>query len=104
MVFIDILLEMIILTMNVGNWFRYGQQPELFKSTWIHFVTYIRSKLESNANSVAFIWSPNSGNGYPYRGGQFENAFTKTLTDTSDPYSDYYPGDDYVDCKFFISF
>ena len=77
MVLIETLRAMIMLTMFIGNWFRYGQQPELFKSAWIHFVTYICSKLGSKVNDVAFVWSPKSGNGYPYRGGQFESDYTR---------------------------
>ncbi|KAJ3417393.1 hypothetical protein HDV05_004858 [Chytridiales sp. JEL 0842] len=81
-----------------GNWFRYGQQPDLFKATWRMVVTHIRSRLGANARRVAFIWAPNSGNGYPFPGGVFENkTWTATLNSTSDPYSPYYPGDDVVD-------
>ncbi|KAJ3110498.1 hypothetical protein HDU96_006523 [Phlyctochytrium bullatum] len=90
-----------------GNWFAYGQQPDLFKSHWRHFVTYLRDKVVTlvpgasrteTLNSFAFIWAPNSGNGYPFRGGKYENkSFTDTLTEKSDPYTPYYPGDDVVD-------
>jgi hypothetical protein len=81
-----------------GNWFAYGQQPEKFKAHWIRVVTFIRNGLGTNSSQVGFIWAPNSGNGYPFRGGLFENkTYTATLNNTSDPYTPYYPGDAYVD-------
>jgi hypothetical protein len=81
-----------------GNWFAYGQQPEKFREHWIRVVKFIRSSLGSNATMVSFIWAPNSSNGYPFYGGQFQNdTFMATLSKKSDPFSIYYPGDDYVD-------
>ncbi|KAJ3304683.1 hypothetical protein HDU76_005144, partial [Blyttiomyces sp. JEL0837] len=81
-----------------GNWFRYGQQPEKFIANWRHVVTTMRSYLGPDSSRVAFVWAPNSGNGYPFHGGRFENvSFTSGLNVTSDPYSIYYPGDEYVD-------
>ncbi|KAI9346460.1 glycoside hydrolase superfamily [Obelidium mucronatum] len=98
-----------------GNWFNYGQDPASFISTWIRCITAWRNTLGANAKNVAFIWSPNSGNGYPYPGGiswpnpnstaQFDIDRIKLL-DTNkngkldpldDPYAPYYPGDEYVD-------
>ena len=56
------------------------------------------------------IWAPNSGNGYPFVGGPHSininsSEYDSTL-DTNgdgkfdhddDPYTPYYPGDEYVD-------
>ncbi|KAJ3023828.1 hypothetical protein HKX48_000516 [Thoreauomyces humboldtii] len=90
-----------------GDWFQYGQKPTDFKAAWINFVTKIRT-ITQNSPSVAFLWAPNSANGYPYVGGEF-SAFNTSLAvelDTNqngvldakdDPYSPYYPGDQYVD-------
>lgn len=81
-----------------GNWFAYGQQPEKFVTHWRYVVTHIRKGLGDLSSKVAMIWAPNSGNGYPFLGGKFENkTFTATLNPQSDPYGVYYPGDDYVD-------
>jgi beta-mannanase len=63
-------------------------------------VLHVRSRLGANAKRVAFIWAPNSANGYPFPGGAYANEYTVSLNSTSDPYSPYYPGDDVVDCKF----
>lgn len=96
-----------------GNWFNYGQDPQVFKDTWIRCITYWRKELKSNIDKVAFIWAPNSGNGYPYPGGLSapnpdnpNDAPRLALLDTNgngkfdsedDPYYPYYPGDEYVD-------
>jgi beta-mannanase len=47
-----------------GNWFAYGQQPEKFVTHWRRVVTFIKNGLGSNSSHVAFIWAPNSANGY----------------------------------------
>jgi hypothetical protein len=51
-----------------GSWFRYGQQPTAFKREWIRLVTAVRTATSANPKSVAFLWSPNDGSGYPYSG------------------------------------
>ncbi|KAJ3030254.1 UNVERIFIED_CONTAM: hypothetical protein HDU68_009651 [Siphonaria sp. JEL0065] len=98
-----------------GSWFQYGQDPIGFVAAWRRCITYWRKALGANADKVAFIWSPNSGNGYPYPGQPYSINTTgtdaKTLAnlkvlDTNgdgkvdgkdDPYTPYYPGDEYVD-------
>ncbi|ORY29901.1 glycoside hydrolase [Rhizoclosmatium globosum] len=98
-----------------GNWFSYGQDPAGFISTWQRCIKYWRTALGSNVNKVAFVWSPNSGNGYPYPGGESwpnPNSTAKFdldrigLMDTNrngkldpldNPYIPFYPGDEYVD-------
>ncbi|KAI8850361.1 glycoside hydrolase superfamily [Chytridium lagenaria] len=82
-----------------GNWFAYGQQPERFISHWRRVIPMMKARIgAAGAENVNFIWAPNSGNGYPFRGGKYENlTLTATLDQFSDPYTIYYPGDDYVD-------
>jgi hypothetical protein len=60
--------------------------------------------------SVAFLWAPNSGNGYPFPNGPHSvtitsPSFDKELdtngdglyNDLDDPYSPFFPGDEWVD-------
>ncbi|KAJ3127806.1 hypothetical protein HK100_009543 [Physocladia obscura] len=105
-----------------GSWFPYGQDPIGFISAWIRCITYWRNALGSNASKVAFIWSPNSGNGYPYPDETYSfdanntspaNLANLKVLDTNnngkldaedDPYLPYYPGDDYVDWTNLMTF
>ncbi|KAJ3154470.1 hypothetical protein HK101_001616 [Irineochytrium annulatum] len=107
-----------------GDWFVYGQDPAAFIAGFRHFVTYMRTAVgEQNVGSVAFIWAPNSGNGYPFGGGDFAANPTwiggeppkpqteamrartlaldtngdQNLTIADDPFYPYYPGDEFVD-------
>jgi hypothetical protein len=91
-----------------GSWFRYGQQPRAFIQSWRKVVDAIRSAIKSR-DLVAFIWAPNSANGYPFAGNTFSarnDSADIDLMDTNgnggldagdDPYTPFYPGDDYVD-------
>jgi hypothetical protein len=47
-----------------GNWNFYGQQPARYVELWRRIVTSVRAK----APEVAFLWSPSTGEGYPYGG------------------------------------
>jgi beta-mannanase len=92
-----------------GNWFPYGYQPTLFKSTWIRMATTVR-KL---APKVALVWAPNYSSGYPF--GRVGPPAPKELLpedlellDTNkdgkvgwedDPFTAYFPGSEHVDCK-----
>jgi hypothetical protein len=104
-----------------GSWFSYGQQPTTFKKSWIAMVTHVREVTKDHADSVAFLWAPNSGMGYPFKNNLFsvsmnatENIGKKEIEgrtfdmdldtnqdglydDKDDPFSPYFPGDDYVD-------
>ncbi|KAJ3133537.1 hypothetical protein HK101_004449, partial [Irineochytrium annulatum] len=97
-----------------GNWFPYGQDPVPFIASWRYVIPYLRNHVGPDlAQHLAFIWAPNSGNGYPYPGGAFfpngtsvsEQARLKemdtngdgVLTLADDPYLPFYPGDDVVD-------
>lgn len=93
---------------NAGNWFPYGQQPIGFLNSWKRVVTHVRAAT-NNSDKVAFIWSPNSGNGYPFPGGKYSAVLGSedykimdsnnngTVDGTDDPYSVFYPGDEWVD-------
>ena len=68
----------------------------------------VRNATAGHSENVAFMWAPNTGQGYPYQG---YGLITTTTADIAildingdgkvnegdDPYSPYYPGDDYVD-------
>ena len=89
-----------------GNWFAWGQDPIAFKASYIKVVNFVRNYVGPNlAMNLAFVWAPMAGDGYPY--GQDSNYINKfPMLDTNkdgvfntldDPYSPYYPGDQYVD-------
>ncbi|ORY29262.1 glycoside hydrolase, partial [Rhizoclosmatium globosum] len=102
-----------------GSWFPYGQRPEEFKKSWIYCINYWRKELGDDKSKVAFIWAPNSGNGYPFpkdpeskdefygpdlttpegrlRMQQMDTNGNGGLDEDDDPYLPYYPGDAYVD-------
>ncbi|KAI8824315.1 glycoside hydrolase superfamily [Fimicolochytrium jonesii] len=92
-----------------GNWFAYGQHPAAFVAGWKHFVGTLRNMI-TDKTRVAFIWAPNSSNGYPFLGGRYNttesNPAVLQQLDTNkdgkydewdDPYSPFYPGDEWVD-------
>ena len=72
-----------------GSWYPWGQQPDLYVSKFREFASVIRTR----APGVAMAWTPNQGWGYPWRDCPY---FNPTMS-PGDPYSPYYPGDDYVD-------
>ncbi|RKP02712.1 hypothetical protein CXG81DRAFT_24677 [Caulochytrium protostelioides] len=88
-----------------GNWFKYGMQPTKFVEHYRRVVTAVRAA----APEVAHIWGPNSPNGYPWIGGKYApepGSPDFQLLDTNhngkldiddDPFTPYYPGDEYVD-------
>ncbi|KAJ3412550.1 hypothetical protein HDV05_000584 [Chytridiales sp. JEL 0842] len=100
-----------------GTWFPYGQDPAKFKASWIRVITFLRNALGADLTKrVAFIWAPNSGNGYPYplpppegwspvnttaegqaRIRDMDTNGNGILDGLDDPYQPYYPGDQYVD-------
>lgn len=94
-----------------GAWFAYGQQPTAFLASWKRVVGAIRTALARNVtHNVAFIWAPNSGNGYPFPNDHFSALPGTTRWDPAldtnkdgifdindDPYTPFYPGDDWVD-------
>ena len=63
----------------------------------------------NNSKNLALIWAPNSGNGYPFLRAPccpIANTTDLRLMDTNnngtvdgfdDPYTPYYPGDEWVD-------
>jgi hypothetical protein len=62
--------------------------------------------VKSKAPKVAIVWAPNLGPGYPYGGRKDLSAEDLAVMDTNkngtldrmdDPYTPYWPGDDYVD-------
>ncbi|KAJ3032011.1 hypothetical protein HDV00_008013, partial [Rhizophlyctis rosea] len=87
-----------------GNWLTtYGQQPIKFRNAFATMATYVHSL----TNLTAMVWSPNIGTGYPYSGDSPASPAELTqILDTNnngrldngdDPYTPYYPGDQYVD-------
>ncbi|KAJ3208487.1 hypothetical protein HDU67_006699 [Dinochytrium kinnereticum] len=94
-----------------GTWFFYGQDPEKFKAAWRRAVDIILGVIGPEfRDEIALIWAPNSGNGYPWRSGiasprdnndpriPFLDTDGNGILDNRDnPYTPFYPGDDYVD-------
>ncbi|KAJ3049910.1 hypothetical protein HK097_009102 [Rhizophlyctis rosea] len=91
-----------------GGWFRYGQQPTKFLASWKKVTDIVRAAV-TDKHLFAVVWAPNASNGYPFAGGEYSVHNTSAdwsildtngdglLTADDDPYSPYYPGDDYVD-------
>ncbi|KAI8897269.1 glycoside hydrolase superfamily, partial [Globomyces pollinis-pini] len=88
-----------------GCWFKYGQQPAKFVTHYRKVVDTIRTAAGKYSDNIAFVWGPNSANGYPFQC-EVNYGVNDTLLDTNgngrldnldDPYTPYYPGDDYVD-------
>jgi hypothetical protein len=91
-----------------GSWFRYGQQPKAFLRNWRKLYDDVKNASGSSKDNAAFLWSPNDGSGYPFTNyGIIEIAAADVPdldTDRNgrvafgdDPYSPYFPGDEYVD-------
>ncbi|KAJ3209887.1 hypothetical protein HDU67_005830 [Dinochytrium kinnereticum] len=95
-----------------GSWFIYGQKPRAFIAAWRRAFNVLNAKIgPQNRNMIAYLWAPNSGNGYPYYNQTFSVNPTaipedrieidtngdKVLNLEDDPYSPFYPGDEYVD-------
>jgi len=91
-----------------GAWFTYGQKPTEFINSWKKFVGTIRDA--AGKDNVAFIWAPNSANGYPFKKNvfsqevgmpTFDNALDTNkdgvYDDKDDPFTPFYPGDEWVD-------
>lgn len=88
-----------------GSWYVWGQQPTLFIKKFIEFAGIIHA----SAPNVAMVWTPNQGWGYPWAGGEYSVTPISSdysvldtnddgiVSDQDDPYSPYYPGNDYVD-------
>ena len=94
-----------------GGWFRYGQQPTAAIASWKRVVDGVRNVV-TDRSRYAFLWAPNASNGYPFTGGEYSttkasaSAADFAALDTNkngefdaldDPYTPFYPGDDYVD-------
>lgn len=84
-----------------GSWFAYGQQPTAFVESWKRVYRAIKHP------GVYFLWAPNSGTGYPFPNNIYSvSTIFDPVLDTNrdnlfdmkdDPYSPYYPGDEFVD-------
>ncbi|KAI8840257.1 hypothetical protein BC829DRAFT_356165, partial [Chytridium lagenaria] len=94
-----------------GSWFNFGQDPVGFIASWRRAYTLINARIgTNNRQNLAYVWAPNSGNGYPYRGGISSptgpsDARFSVLDTNGDgvfdgednAYTPYYPGDEWVD-------
>ncbi|KAF6251904.1 glycoside hydrolase superfamily [Scenedesmus sp. NREL 46B-D3] len=95
-----------------GSWYPWCQQPSLYRRTFA-LVSWAVTRL---ATRSTMLWAPNEGGGYPFAGGQFQLKCNETELKTvgsecaqldttkdgvvnmgDDPYTPYYPGDDWVD-------
>ncbi|KAJ3108334.1 hypothetical protein HDU97_001459 [Phlyctochytrium planicorne] len=96
-----------------GYWFEYGLDPEGFIKAWKQTYDIINKVIGTeNRQNIAYVWAPNSGNGYPFNDPDGLHLPTSTadprfkLFDTNNDnkidrddnaYTPYYPGDNVVD-------
>jgi len=88
-----------------GGWYIWGHTPSLYRSTYAR----VADAVHKNCPRTAMVWAPNNGEGYPMGGGQYtpsrgDPRFAEMDTNgdgvinrDDDPYTPYYPGDEYVD-------
>ena len=89
-----------------GDWTYYGLQPIEFKLGFQRLAQAIRKK----TNLTAMVWGPNLGINYPFQNGgmtlpanntanfrELDSNNDGVIDFRDDPYTPYYPGDDYVD-------
>lgn len=88
-----------------GSWYAWGQDPGAYIAAFRRVAGAVRER----APGVAMLWAPNTGMGYPFRGGRHGAAAGSpaaaaldtdddgSLTAADDPYAPYWPGDDAVD-------
>ena len=88
-----------------GSWYPWSQQPESYKRAF----RTVAESVHARAPQTAMMWAPNYGGGYPFDGGLYrappasddfktlDTSGDGKLDMTDDPYSPYYPGDEYVD-------
>ncbi|KAA1088852.1 hypothetical protein PGTUg99_032464 [Puccinia graminis f. sp. tritici] len=86
-----------------GQWNPYGFQPTKFLALWRRMYSLVKAA----APRVAVVWAPNTPQSYPY--GQLSSSLSPEdlalldtdhdgkVSNTDDPFSPYYPGDDQVD-------
>jgi hypothetical protein len=91
-----------------GSWFRYGQQPRAFLQNWRKLYDDVKTAAGTSRDNIAFLWSPNDGSGYPFTNYGIIQIAPADVPDLDtnkdgrvafgdDPYSPYFPGDEYVD-------
>jgi len=85
-----------------GNWNIYGLQPLRFVQVWREMHDAIRAIVPT----VAFVWAPNTAQGYPYSMPFPSNATEAAALDTDNngqftfqdsAFAPYWPGPEYVD-------
>ncbi|KAL0052543.1 hypothetical protein WJX82_003619 [Trebouxia sp. C0006] len=88
-----------------GSWYPWGFDSCKFVEVWRYFVEIIRGR----TCRTVFMWAPADGGGYPFAGGNYSviNGTTEWhALDTNDdgwvdmyddPYTPFYPGDQWVD-------
>lgn len=87
---------------NNGNWNEFGQQPSKYIQLWERVYKLVKQ----GTKKTALVWSPSFGTGYPYGGRpdispddlkRLDTNGNGVLDKGDDPYSPYYPGDEFVD-------
>ena len=88
-----------------GSWYPWGQDPVAYVAAFRTVAAAVHRAAPGNA----MLWAPNSGDGYPFTGGQYgarpgTSAFSALdtdhdgrLTGSDDPYAPYWPGAAAVD-------
>ncbi|KAI8852951.1 glycoside hydrolase superfamily [Chytridium lagenaria] len=90
-----------------GPWLGYGGRPATYIPHFRSVVTTVRRILGPEfSQRIAMVWAPNSCNGYPFGGATNVSKEDFDLLDTNkdgkldggdNPFSPFYPGDEYVD-------
>jgi hypothetical protein len=86
-----------------GNWYPYGQRPALYREHFRKAAVAIRKY----TNLTWMMWAPNNPSGYPWTQLSTKLADADRLemdtnkdglvNENDDPFTPYYPGDQYVD-------
>ncbi|KAJ1550843.1 hypothetical protein HK096_004679, partial [Nowakowskiella sp. JEL0078] len=91
-----------------GPWYIYGQQPSAYIDFHRKIVKAVRAKTKYS-QFKQLVFAPNIGIGYPWASGSYKYLISKdspdfkivdtnndgVLTEADDPYTPYYPGDEY---------
>jgi hypothetical protein len=88
-----------------GSWYPWGNKPGLYIQKFREFANLAHTR----STHIGMAWTPNQGWGYPWSDGLFTvlpgsadfNSMDTNddgfLTTADDPYTPFYPGDEYVD-------
>ncbi|KXS11757.1 glycoside hydrolase family 26 protein [Gonapodya prolifera JEL478] len=88
-----------------GGWYIWGGKPTAYKTAY----RVVADAVHGSATRTGMLWSPNNALSYPWTGGAYfpqpgSTDYTSldtngdgTVTAADDPFTPYWPGDEYVD-------